>query len=149
VTHGETYLNPDGPFDEDTDQAIFWSQGGPLRGSSPKQIAFLRSLIEDAHEVRPGQRIARSGFTPAEKPYYLNASACGSDGKTVVSILYYFDFHQPVWYEFTLPAGEFTAEWIDPLAMKITPLPGKHTGKAKLRLPAKPWQALRFRAVSQ
>jgi hypothetical protein len=32
--------------------------------------------------------------------------------------------------------------------MTITPIPGRHTGKTTLRLPANPFQALRFRNVS-
>ena len=57
--------------------------------------------------------------------------------------------HQPVWYEFPLPAGVFRAELIDPVAGMITPVAGTHSGKAaKLRLVVKPYQAVRFKLVS-
>ena len=89
----------------------------------------------------------RAGLTPAPNPYYLNATVYEADGKQANTILYYFDFHQPVWYEFPLPEGSYRAEWIDPLAMTVTPQTGHFSGKTKLRLPGKPYQALRFRAV--
>jgi hypothetical protein len=144
VTHGETYLDPSDPMDEQSHHPIFWSQGGPLKGTSPKQIAFLRKLVEESAE---GKESVRTGLTPDAKPYYLNATSYAPDGKMARTILYYFDYHQPVWYEFPLPEGEFTFEWIDPVAMTITPQPGRHKGKARLRLPGKPYQAVRFRAV--
>lgn len=148
VTHGETYLDPEYSLDENATHTIFWSQGGPLRGTSPKQIAFLRKLLEETVHLKPGEHHARTGLTAGEKPYYLNATAVAADGKTAQTILYYFDFHQPVWYEFPLPEGEFTFEWIDTLAMTITPKPGTHKGKTKLLLPGKPFQAVRFRTVT-
>jgi hypothetical protein len=144
VTHGETYLDPNDPMDEQNHHPIFWSQGGPLKGTSPKQIAFLRKLVEESAGGLPS---TRTGFTPDPKPYYLNATAYAADGKTARTILYYFDYHQPSWYEFPLPEGEFTFEWIDPISMTITPQPGRHKGKVKLRLPGRPFQAARFRAV--
>lgn len=145
VTHGETYLDPEQPFDESASPPLFWSQGGPLRGSSPRQIAFLRRLVEES--VAAGNGNVRAGLVPAPNPYYLNATVYEADGKQANTILYYFDFHQPVWYEFPLPEGSFRAEWIDPLAMTVTPQAGRFSGKAKLRLPGRPFQAVRFRAV--
>jgi len=143
VTHGETYLDPNDPFGEKL--PVFWSQGGPLRGSSPPQIAFLRKLLEET--AGDGVSSTRTGLVEADKPYYLNATAYEADGKKAKAVFYYFDFHQPVWYEFPLPEGSFTAEWIDPLAMTVTTQPGIFSGKTKLRLPGKPFQAMRFRAV--
>jgi hypothetical protein len=147
VTHGETYMAPEKIFDETASQAIFWSHGGPLRGSSPQQIGFLRKILEESCASGKEQpERSRTGLTADLKPYYLNATAYKADGKTADAILYYFDFHQPLWYEFPLPEGDFTAEWIDPLAMTITLQPGHFSGKAKLRLPGKPYQAVRFRS---
>jgi hypothetical protein len=144
VTHGETYLDTSDPMDEQNHHPIFWSQGGPLKGTSPRQIAFLRKIVEDAAS---GAAHVRTGFTPDPKPYYLNATTYAADGKTVQTILYYFDYHQPSWYEFPLPEGEFIFDWIDPLAMTITEQPGRCRGKSRLRLPGKPYQAARFRSV--
>jgi len=136
VTHGETYLAPGLKPDESSTQKIWWSHGGRLTGSSPQRIAFLRRLVEET-TVR--------GFDGAENPYYLNAISTGSSKTAPQAILYYLDFHQPGEYEFPLGDGQYKADLIDPWEMKTTPLPGTHTGKARLTLPVKPYQAVRFR----
>lgn len=38
ATHGETYM--------DTNDVLWWSKGGTLKGDSPQRIAFLRDIIE-------------------------------------------------------------------------------------------------------
>lgn len=111
VTHGETYLDPDQPLDENTTPTLWWAHGGTLRGTSPARIGFLRKLVEGAELEASGAQ------------YYLNA-------RTTDEIFYYMDFHQPVYYEFPLPEGKFTAELIDPWEMKVS---------------GRPYQALRFR----
>jgi len=63
-------------------------------------------------------------------------------------ILYYMDFHQPIYYEFSLPEGSFSADLIDPWQMTVTPTQGSFSGKAKLRLSGKPYQAVRFRRAT-
>jgi hypothetical protein len=136
VTHGETLLAPDAAMTEDQTPTLWWAHGGKLHGTSPAGIGFLRRLVEQTH----------AGLEPQPKPYYDNAIAYDADGKPT-SILYFFDQHRPLWYEFSLPEGEYTAEAIDPIAMTITPLPGRHSRKAKIRLGPKMYQALRFRRV--
>ena len=149
VTHGETYLVSTNDFDENATPTLWWAHGGKLHGTSPAQIAFLRKLLEETAFAPEGVRQnTRAGLEPADNAYYLSATAYKPDGKTPDTLLYYFDFHQPVWYEFVLPEGTFAAEWIDPVAMTATPRPGRFTGKAKLQLPGRPFQALRFRAVA-
>ena len=146
VTHGETYLDPTQPFDENSTPTLFWAHGGPLKGTSPAQIAFLRKLIEET--VSPANAVlgpVRIGLTAAVNPTYLNATAYAEDGKQAQTILYFFDFHQPIWSDFQLPPGVFAAEWIDPLSTTITPQPGMFSGKATLRLPGHPFMAVRFR----
>jgi hypothetical protein len=150
VTHGETYLDSSQSMDENASPTIFWSQGGPLRGTSPRQIAFLRRLIEEtAPPARENSSPVHSGLIPDKDPYYLNATSFATGARQAQWIFYYFDFHQPVWYEFPLPEGTFTAELIDPLAMTVTPLSGHFSGKAKIALPGKPFQAMRFRSVAK
>jgi hypothetical protein len=58
--------------------------------------------------------------------HYLNASTLDAAGKITDEIFYYTDFHQPVYYEFRLPEGKFTAE------MNVTVIPGTFTGNTKL-----------------
>jgi hypothetical protein len=146
VTHGETFLDPEKPFDEQTTPTLWWSHGGTLHGTSGPRIAFLRKLLEETSAAVQGS--VRTGLEAGAVQYYLNASSMDASGKQAQAILYYFDFHQPVYYDFPLPEGSFTAEWIDPWAMTITPVAGVHKGLAKLRLAAKPYQALRFKRTA-
>jgi hypothetical protein len=142
VTHGETYLLNPANFNVDSTPTLWWAHGGALHGTSPKQIAFLRALLEDM--MRAGIRIA---LQPQEKPYYLNATATDETSGLARAILYYFDYHQPVWYDFPLPEGTFTAELIDPATGSFKRLEGTHSGKTKLQLAGKPYQAVRFTRV--
>jgi hypothetical protein len=144
VTHGETLLDADGAFDENATPTLWWAHGGTLRGASPQRIGFLRKLVEDS-AVASGS--TRAGFEAQSPAYYLNASVPLRETKDTAQILYYFDVHQPIFYEFPLPEGRFSAELIDPWEMKITPLPGIFSGKTKLKLAGRPYQALRFRRV--
>ena len=142
VTHGETMLDPDAAMDENATPTLWWSHGGVLRGTSPGQIGFLRKLVEET-----GTGHVRPGLEAQEKAYYMNARVYSRDGKDAERVLYYFDDHQPIWYEFPLPKGTFTAEAIDPLAMTVSPVPGTFSGKAKIRLAGRPFRGMMFRAV--
>ena len=147
VTHGETYLDPSLPLDENADQILWWSHGGTLHGTSPARIAFLRKLVEGT-AIRPNPAMP-VGFEAQSAAYYLNASTLDPTGKLSDTILYYMDFHQPLYYEFLLPEGRFTAELIDPWNMKVTLLRGTFTGKTKLKLTGRPYQAVRFRRLEK
>jgi hypothetical protein len=146
VTHGETYLDPDQPLDEETTPTLWWSHGGKLHGTSPSRIAFLRKLVEGAF-ASAGKAAKRTGLEEQPSGYYLNAFSLDTTGKAAEEILYYTDFHQPIYYEFPLPAGNFTVERIDPWEMKVTLLSGTFGGKTRLKLTGKPYQALLFRRV--
>lgn len=145
VTHGETYLpETEEAFNEDTTPTLWWSHGGALHGESSQAIAQLRQIVEQA-ATHAG---AHAGFVAQDKPYYLNATMfSGADGKQASTILYFMDEHQPVWYEFPLPDTSYTAEVIDTVRNTTTRVPGTHRGKAKLRLPVQPYQAVVFRLV--
>jgi hypothetical protein len=146
VTHGETYLDPALPLDENTTPTIWWAHGGKLHGTSPTRIAFLRKLVEEI-AAAAGEDAKRTGLEAQAAGYYLNASSLDASGKEAEEILYYLDEHQPIFYDFPLPAHEFTAEMIDPWEMKVSPLPGTFQGKSKIKLPGRPYQAVRFRRV--
>jgi hypothetical protein len=124
---------------------LWWSHGGKLHGSSPQRIGFLRSLLEQT--AAAGNEAKRAGLEAQPVAYYLNASSLDPTGKVTEEILYYMDFHQPIFYQFSLPDGKFTAELIDPWEMKLTLLPGTFSGDTKLKLTGRPYQALRFRRV--
>ena len=125
VGHGETYLDPN--------DVLWWSKGVVLHGESPKRIAFLSKILEGA---------------PAEglnslSTYYLGA---GQEGRYY---LFYFDTSQPAEYEFNLADGpRYRAGIIDPWEMKITPVGGTFTGKFIMKLPGKPYLAVRFEKVN-
>lgn len=142
VTHGETYLDPTlATYDENGSPTLWWAHGGKLHGASPARIAFLRKLVEET--AASGARIGLSAQSPA---YYLNASAVDPSGKPT-AVLYFMDYHQPIYYDFPLPDGKFTAELIDPWEMKIAPLAGTFQGRTRLKLAGRPYQAVRFRKV--
>ena len=146
VTHGETYLDPEQPLDENTTPTLWWSHGGTLHGTSPARIAFLRQLVEQT-ATASGADSKRTGLEAAAVPYYLNASSVDAAGR-VTEILYYMDFHQPIYYEFPLPDESFMAERIDPWQMTVSSQSARLSGKAKLKLTGKPNQAVRFRRTT-
>jgi hypothetical protein len=144
VTHGETYLDPNADLNENSTPTIWWSHGGKLHGTSPARIAFLRKLVE-ATATLAGKDSKRTGLLAQNPSYYLNASSVDAGGRATQEILYFMDYHQPIYYTFPLPDGTYTAELIDPWAMTVTPLAGTFTGKSLIKLSGRPFQALRFR----
>jgi hypothetical protein len=133
--HGETYVEED---EIESDKAIlWWSHGGKLKGTSPERIMFLRKLLEEIG-ARGGGRI---GLQAMEPVYYLAAKRDGDQ-----AYLWYFDFHQPSYYDFPLSErSHFKAEWIDPWNMVSKPVEGTFTGKTRIKLAGKPYQAIVFR----
>ena len=58
--------------------------------------------------------------------------------------------NQPAQYEFDLAKGPlYRADIIDPWAMTATPVEGTFSGKFTLKLPGKPYLAVRFERVGQ
>jgi hypothetical protein len=123
ATHGETYISTDGK--------PVWSDGGTLHGTSPERIGFLRKLVEES---------TRTGLNEFEGSYYLSAGTANE------LYLWFFDYHQPAEHVFPLTENtQFQADLIDPWEMTIKPVDGRFSGKSKLQLPGKPYQAVRFR----
>jgi hypothetical protein len=130
-THGEVFIS-----DETGEHAheSSWSDAGRLRGESAPRIAFLRGVVE---------KFTKTGFNEPAIAYYLNASDAAG------TILYYFDFHRPARYDFPLPTNvNFSATLIDPYNMTTTPVQGTFSGKSRIALPNKPYQAMVFQKVS-
>ncbi|MGA2909866.1 MAG: DUF5060 domain-containing protein [Terracidiphilus sp.] len=150
LTHGETYLDADLPLsalNENSTPVIWWSHGGKLHGNSPERIRFLRKLVEET-AVSAGKDAKGTGLEAQADPYYLNAWSLDSTGTKKQEGFYYFDLHQPVFYEFPLPEGRFTAEYVDPWEMTTSAIPGIFEGRTRLKLTGRPYQALRFRRVA-
>ena len=126
ATHGEVFISETGESS--------WSDAGRLRGESAQRIGYLRQLVE---------KITRTGLNEAEGAYYLNS---GTPGELY---LYYLDYHRPARYDFPLPdTANFSATLIDPYAMTATPVPGSFTGKSRLKLTSRPYQAVLFQKTS-
>ena len=107
---------------------------GGLRGESAPRIAFLRGVVE---------KTTKTGFNEPAVAYYLNATDAAG------TILYYFDYHRPARYDFPLPTTiNFSATLIDPYNMTMTPVQGTFSGKSRIALPNKPFQAILFQKVS-
>jgi hypothetical protein len=131
ASHGEVFVSAeDGPYAHESS----WSDAGRLRGDSAPRIAFLHEVV---------WRHTRAGINEVPNSYYLCANT--SDGV----YLWYFDYHRPARYDFPLPnTAVFEATMIDPYAMQESKLPGTFTGKSRVALPNKPFQAILFRKVS-
>lgn len=133
--HGETYITEQprkSPFE--SDDILWWSKGGKLRGQSPARIKFLRQIVEQAPaQLRPAPSLT------SWMDYPVVSDKAGD------YYLVYFNFDQPCQQLLHLPKGKaFQIEVIDAWDMTITPLPGTYSGDALVDLPGKPMIALRI-----
>jgi hypothetical protein len=127
VGHGETYLHPQ--------DILWWAKGGVLHGESPARIAFLRRILEEG----PAE-----GLEPAKTPSNLYGVGRGDDYRLI-----YLAVQQPAEFILDLPAeGEYRSELIDTWGMTITPLEGRWRGQSRLKLPGRPYLALRVCKVA-
>jgi hypothetical protein len=149
VTHGESYMFKD---DKDT---IFWAKGGVFKGESWKRVAFLRKILEEG----PGP------LQPADISRDLRTATAGK-GYSIV----YFGKDMPGEWTFNLPLKNgsfgkvepgmrFKVEIIDTWEMTITSCPFileaakpfdyrvYDVDRKKIRLPLKPYIALRIKQI--
>jgi Domain of unknown function (DUF5060)/Protein of unknown function (DUF4038)/Domain of unknown function (DUF5605) len=131
ASHGEVFISDDtGPHAHESS----WSDAGRLRGDSAARIKFLHDLVA---------RYTDLGLNEFEGSYYLSA------GTPNQLYLWYFDYHRPARYEFPLPnTVNFEASLVDPFAMTERKLPGTFSGRSRIDLPNKPYQAIVFRKIS-
>jgi hypothetical protein len=146
VTHGETYMA------KDEQDAIFWADGGALKGTSWQRIAFLRKIVEECPNPLQLADIGRDHRTSiAGKGYYL----------------VYFGKEMNDWWQFNLPvknagyekpkAGtRFKVDIIDTWNMTIESSPQIFETTPEIdyrvfdkefrrvRLPLRPYMALRI-----
>lgn len=135
--HGETYVS-EGDIDNDK-AVLWWAHGGRLKGTSPQRLAFLKKIVEETETSGGGQ----IGLTQLQVPYYPSAKRNRDE-----AFLFYFDFHEPLYYDFPLPeAGKYRADLIDPWARTVTRVAGEFSGKSRLILSAKPYMAVRFTRI--
>lgn len=120
--HSETYLHPE--------DIMWWNKGGVLRGESPARIAFLRRLVEEG----PAEP-----FIPTPLTEQARVARKGDE-----VYLYYFGNSQPAECEIKLPAdAEFRLELVDPWEMTVTPYSETVRHLSVVRLPGRPYLALR------
>jgi hypothetical protein len=125
--HGETYRNPE--------EVLWWSKGGVLHGQSPARLAFLKTILEEGPQV---------GLEPVDR--VVGGYPCA--GKTLDYLVTYFGNTQPVFMPLSLPEGKrYAIEVLDTWEMTITPLEGVYSGNVSITLPAKPYIALRMKAI--
>lgn len=149
ATHGETYLS--------TDQVLWWSKGGVLKGQSPARLIFLRQILEDCPQA---------GIEPVDKwqnPEYA--------GQPPDFYLVYLGKDRHMSWQFLLPRSthaighppqegmRYTAEVIDTWDMIVTEVPGMFTITRKddyfyvdkdgrrIDLPGRPYMAIRIKRV--
>ncbi|MDH5795596.1 MAG: DUF5605 domain-containing protein, partial [Candidatus Bathyarchaeota archaeon] len=124
VVHGETYLH--------REEVLWWSKGGILYGKSPERIAFLRRILEDG---------PNEGLEPID--FGWDVTCAGKEGEYYLA---YFGIHQPALRSLNLPDGwKFKIDIIDTWEMTISPVRGAFEGKCEVKLPGKPYIALRIR----
>lgn len=126
ASHGETYLHPD--------NIIWWGHGGKLYGKSVERIAFLKKIIAES---------PRSGLTS------FNASPVKWNRLNSVKLdddyfLFYYGERQHGERDIELPENKkYEIEIIDTWEMTITKVDGLYSGKTTVKLPSKPYIALR------
>ena len=143
VGHGETYMSDD--------DVLWWSKGGKLKGTSPARIAFLRQIVESG---------PKGGLNPIDK--WDDPSVAGVAGEYY--LIYFGKRELTEWrfdlYKEALEDGmEFRAEVIDTWNMTVTPVEqtfkvvvdskyrAHAVGADRIKLPGRPWMALRLRRV--
>jgi hypothetical protein len=129
VGHGDTFLHPQ--------DILWWAKGGVLHGQSAPRIAFLRRILEDG---------PATGLDPLDHmSSFMRFGHIGVAHSSNDYHLIYFGPHQPAHIKLNAPEGEqYRGEVIDPWEMTITPLEEPIIGGATIRLPGKPYLALRI-----
>jgi len=121
--HGETYLNPE--------EVLWWSKGGRLVGDSPARIAFARRFMEEAPQGE---------LNPLPSDWDLPCAGVEDEYR-----LYYFGFNRPAFREFRLKPGiTWKVSVIDTWNMTIEELPGLYEGTFSIKLPRRPYMAVRM-----
>lgn len=150
VTHGESYLF------KDARDTIFWAKGGEFKGTSWKRIAFLRKIIEALPGPLSLADISRDNMTAtAGNGHYMVYFGKQMNDSWI--------FNLPVKngaFENLKPGTRFKVEIIDTWDMSIKEYPEIFETSAendyrlydkdlkKVRLPLKPYIALRISSVS-
>ncbi len=150
VGHGETYLS--------SDDVLWWSKGGVLKGQSPARLEFLKTILAGA----PAE-----GIEPVDR--WQQPQLGGQSGRYY---LFYFGKDEPKSWKFSLPKAltangvaltngmQFTADVLDTWNMTVKPVKGTFTLKKSgdyafadadgrsIKLSGNPYMAIRMQRVN-
>lgn len=148
-THGECF--------ENEDDIIFWAKGGTLVGKSVERIAFLKQLLETAPgpvDAQEGFILGYCGMVAGERfkapynPFPQDPNFQPQELEFGDWLLYYIGYEQPASRTFILPEDKkYTLEVIDTWNMTIEKLEGEFSGRFRIRLPQRPYMAVRCTLV--
>lgn len=122
-----------------SNEVIWWSHGGTLKGESVPRFAFLKRIME---ETSP------EGLNSLDHNWmWLRFSA----GRSDKALLFYFGEHQPARWPLNQAKENttYTAEVIDTWNMTVTPIDGNFIKGSEIPLPGKPYMALRVWEVKE
>lgn len=136
VGHGEVLLERSDVSPWESDEVLWWSKGGKLKGKSPERIRFLTKILNEApKDMKPAD-----GLTGWQK-YPIMGS--GND-----FYLLYLGRDVQCQKILELPADKkYNIELIDTWDMTVTPLPGTYSGNSLIEMPAKPYMAVRVTSI--
>lgn len=117
------------------DEVFWWSKGGVIQGESPSRLGFLRKIISECPPLHRSRK--RSTW---DVPILSDAAEdC---------LLMYFGRRQPFLKEIQLPEGRsYKVDVIDTWNMQVQQQEYVVSGFAKIKLPVKPYVALRLMAA--
>lgn len=136
VGHGEVLLGRSDQFPWESDEVLWWSKGGTLKGKSPERIKFLTSILDEAPD---GMKPHRGITSWARYPLL----SLGDD-----YFLLYFGRDTQCQKVLELPAEKkYKIDVIDTWDMTVAPTGKIYSGKCLVELPDKPYMGLRIIAV--
>ena len=116
--HGETYV----------DENIWWSHGGELKGESPKRIAFMKQILEDAPS---------GGLKPKAMDWDDTCGVPEDDDISKMSgyHLFYYGIARPLFRHYYIDdENTYSVEIIDTWNMTVEKV-GEFKGRFKINLP--------------
>lgn len=137
VGHGEVLLSDGSVAPEKSDEVLWWSKGGILKGESPQRIGFLKEILEKSpKDIKPVKGITG----------WQNYPTLGSDNKWFL-IYTGRDIHCQMVLE--LPDDtDYKIALIDTWNMKITPVEGTFRGRSLVPIAERPYMAIIVTAVN-
>ncbi|MCL2222719.1 MAG: DUF5605 domain-containing protein [Oscillospiraceae bacterium] len=133
--HGETYLS--------SDDVLWWSKGGVLKGDSPARYEFLMKICEEAGGI---------DYLPERSPWDIAVG--GIEGKVYIAYLGFsrprnrsFHSDHPYLGRSNLPEGKYKVEIIDTWNMTITDCGIMAREDLHVELPARQYMAVRLTVI--